>query len=111
MNHVKKTKSNASKQFQQMEEVSKLYFVALKHVNNHSVLHDSEETYDEYKEYLAKVREAWFQLDDLEKTIINNEYFYQDYPYWWEKIYSRSSFYRLKRISVAKFLEAFGYEA
>lgn len=91
----------------EIQEISKLYFVAMKHVNGKDVLHDSGELMDDYSRYIIRVRNAYQQLDDLEKSIINNEFFYEDYPNWWKKIFSRSTFFRLKKQSMLKFKEAF----
>ena len=58
--------------------------------------------------YIKKVKEAYSKLDALEQRIINNEFFFQEYPDWWRKTYSKSTFYRLKKQSMKNFLEAFG---
>ena len=57
--------------------------------------------------YVLKVKKAYEQLDPIDKDFINNEFFYQKYPYWWEKIYSKATYYRLKRKSMESFKEAF----
>ena len=57
--------------------------------------------------YVLKVKKAYEQLDPIDRDFINNEFFYQKYPYWWENIYSKTTFYRLKRKSMESFKEAF----
>ena len=57
--------------------------------------------------YVLKVKKAYEQLDPIDRDFINNEFFYQKYPYWWENIYSKTTFYRLKRKSMECFKEAF----
>lgn len=57
--------------------------------------------------YIKKVKEAYSKLDALEQRIINNEFFFQEYPDWWRKTYSKTTFYRLKKQSMLNFLEAF----
>lgn len=57
--------------------------------------------------YIKRVKEAYSKLDSLEQKIINNEFFFQDYPDWWRKTYSKTTFYRLKKQSMQDFLEAF----
>lgn len=56
--------------------------------------------------YLAKVEKAYNTLNDLEKNLINNEFFYQSYNQWWKPLYSKASFYRYKKEAMQKFLEA-----
>lgn len=56
--------------------------------------------------YLAKVEKAYSVLNDLEKNLINNEFFYQSYNQWWKPLYSKASFYRYKKEAMQKFLEA-----
>ncbi len=64
-----------------------------------------------YKEVFARhvkrVKDAYSKLDIVEQKMINNEFFYQDCPNWWRNIYSRSTFYRIKKNSMLHFLEAF----
>lgn len=60
-----------------------------------------------YSSYINKVQKAYDQLDPIGRDFINNEFFYQKYPFWWEKIYSKTTFYRLKRKSMESFKEAF----
>lgn len=56
--------------------------------------------------FLEKVEKAYKTLNDLEKNLINNEFFYQSYNQWWEPLYSKASFYRYKKEAMQKFLEA-----
>lgn len=59
--------------------------------------------------YLSKVEGAYHTLDERERNLINNEFFYQNYHDWWIGLYSKTSFYRFKRKAMLKFLEAFYY--
>ena len=60
--------------------------------------------------YLRKVESAYQSLNEREKNLINNEFFFQNYHDWWIGLYSKTSFYRFKRQAMLKFLEAFYYE-
>ena len=53
------------------------------------------------------VRNAYASLNREERTFINNEFFYQKYPYWWKDYYSFSSYRRTKYKSMTHFLEVF----
>ena len=57
--------------------------------------------------YLLKVQKAYNSLSENEKNLINNEFFYQSYTWWWKALYSKATFYRYKREAMRKFLEAF----
>lgn len=59
-----------------------------------------------YSSYLLKVQEAYETLNDLEKNLINNEFFYQSYNNWWKPLYSKATFYRYKKEAMRKFLRA-----
>lgn len=65
---------------------------------------------DAYATFVKRVKEAYDKLDMLEQRMINNEFFYQDYPDWWRNVYSKSTFYRIKKTSMLHFLEAFNGE-
>ena len=62
---------------------------------------------DDYDLYLSKVYKAFSVLNDAERNLINNEFFFQSYHYWWESIYSKATFYRYKKRAMLKFLGAF----
>ena len=64
----------------------------------------------DHQEYIAKVFKAFASLTELERNLINNEFFYQSYHNWWESIYSKATFYRYKKKEIVKFLGAF-YDA
>ena len=62
---------------------------------------------EESSEYLGKVFKAFDSLNETEKNLINNEFFFQSYHHWWESIYSKATFYRHKKRAMLKFLGAF----
>ena len=62
---------------------------------------------DSYIQYLEKVDKAFEALNENERNLINNEFFYQSYHNWWESIYSKATFYRYKKQAMMKFLGAF----
>ena len=61
---------------------------------------------DSYDSFLLKVQTAYDSLNDLEKNLINNEFFHQNYNQWWKPLYSKASFYRHKKEAMQKFLGA-----
>ena len=60
--------------------------------------------------YIHKVEEAYQALDERERNLINNEFFFQNYHDWWIGLYSKTSFYRFKRNAMLKFLEVFYHD-
>lgn len=46
-------------------------------------------------------------LDDVEKEIINNEFFFENYPFWWENIYPEKVFKKIKLSAMKNFIELF----
>lgn len=67
---------------------------------------DMQSEQDPYDSYLLKVQEAYELLNDMEKNLINNEFFHQNYNQWWKPLYSKASFYRYKKEAMTKFLGA-----
>ncbi|MGM9873336.1 MAG: MG284/MPN403 family protein [Bacilli bacterium] len=55
--------------------------------------------------FLCKLVDTSFNnLNFVSKQIINNEFFFNDYPYWWEKYYSKRYFLKLKKKAMNQFL-------
>ena len=59
-----------------------------------------------FDSFCLKVERAYESLNELERNLINNEFFYQSYNRWWETLYSKASFYRYKKEAMQKFLGA-----
>ena len=97
-----------SNQFQKLENeitgLASLYFQALTLVKGNSLL-------TRHHNLINTIREAYASLSSEERTIINNEFFYQKYPFWWKSTYSSSVFKKLKLKSMSHFLEEFYNEA
>ena len=61
-----------------------------------------------YATYAQRVETAYEELEDNQKRIINNDFFYQNsYPFWWETYFSKSSYYRIKKDAMKLFLRNF----
>ena len=95
---------------QEVEEIAKLYFIAMQIMKN-EVLSDSKGKPSDQQRYIIRVENAFESLTEIEKEFINNDFFYQAYPNWWKKYYTRSKYYLIKKRSMQSFLEAFEYEA
>lgn len=95
---------------QAIQEIAKLYFIALRKVREEG-LRDSMYEPSDYEKYISRVQNAFDSLTDIEKEFINNDFFYQAYPNWWMKYYTRYKYYSIRKQSMMSFLEAFEYEA
>lgn len=84
-----------------VEKIATKYFASLHRLSKTVKSKKSEAI------YIKRVKSAYETLDDLEKQFINNEFFYQEYPDWWKKRYSKTTYYRIKKKSMMDFLEAF----
>ena len=108
MNQLKRT---SFKNLNQMTlDIAEKFFIAKKmreETNKHLLAERSINEDNPYDSYLLKVQAAYDALDELEKNLINNEFFYQNYNRWWEPLYSKASFYRYKKEAMLKFLGAF----
>lgn len=96
--------SENQKLSEEIHKIAQMYFLALKADKN------DEETNLKNSLFIKKVENAFACLDGLEKSFINNEFFYQNYSEWWKNHFSRSSYYRLKRASMMHFKMAFEHE-
>lgn len=93
------------------ERVARRYFLARKiaQFNTDNLLSKQVEQTSNLtcQIYLTKVISAFEALNERERKIINNEFFFQGYDGWWKSIYSTSSFYRYKKQAMLRFLEVF----
>ena len=94
----------------EVAEIAKMYFLALRKIRDGG-LSDPSKDLSDYEKYIGRVQVAFDSLTDIEKEFINNDFFYQAYPNWWMKYYSKSKYYLIRKRSMASFLEAFEYEA
>ena len=99
-----KQKSNFKMLVRFISEIADLYFMALTRKPKETFSEVDEELND-YELFVVRVRKAYSRLNQQEKKIINNDFFYQEYPDWWKKLYTKSTYYRLKQKSMIRFKE------
>ena len=93
-----------------IEIVSERFFVARKmySMENGGLFAEKDlGSREECQLYIKKVFDAFSTLNESERNLINNEFFFQSYHNWWESIYSKATFYRYKKRAMVKFLGAF----
>ncbi len=117
-----KSETTVIKYDKQMFEVAQIYKRALakllregKSSPQDNMLFDPEENYSSYwslatKEYsddqkvIAKINFILASLESAVRDILWNEFFFQIDKFWWMRKYSRSTFYRLRKQAVNKFM-------
>lgn len=93
-----------------IENIASIYFVSKKKIEQmavNSFASGDVETLNPFNMIVKKVENAFSCLDEIEKTFINNDFFFEKYPYWWESIYPRCTYYRYKRKAMNHFLQAY----
>ena len=90
------------------EEVACRFFAAKKMqlLAKEEMIMEKDEDYSPYITYLKKIEQAYQSLSERERNLINNEFFFQNYRYWWVGFYSKATFYRFKKQAMLNFLEA-----
>lgn len=105
---MSKCKEGEKTPYEEAKEIARLYFVACRILEHGRTMNDSKEiTMNDCKSYIMRVKDAYNQLDLVDKRIINNDFFFNDYPGWWTGVYTKSTYYRLRSRSIKNFLEAF----
>ena len=91
-----------------MKAVAKNYFISRKIQElDELAMKDAEEIEKtQHSVYVRRIERAFNSLSREEQTFINNDYFYEAYPFWWLKQYPPSTYYRIKKKSVINFLKA-----
>lgn len=79
----------------QIEQIAHRYFTFLSKKHRHT----SNSIY-----YLNKVLNAYIPLSSIHKLVINNDFFFNDYPYWWTNKFTKEEYNSLKYQSMICFL-------
>lgn len=92
----------------QMQLVAKAFFVSRTKQNQIQHLSDIDcFDFDCHTSYVARVESIFEELTSQEKIIINNEYFFEEYPFWWIGTYSKRDFKKNKKKALVHFLRLF----
>ena len=57
--------------------------------------------------FCFKVETAYLSLSAPLKRIINNDFFYQEYPGWWKLLYSKNKYLKLRDKAIKEFMEIY----
>ena len=94
--------SNKRKE-QKLASIARIYL----HSIANKYLYSSIANNQRINSFRYAVELAYQSLDAPLQKIINNDFFYQDYPGWWKLLYSKSSYQKMRLLAVSKFLEVF----
>ena len=89
-------------------QLSKNYLSIQKAFLTHIISNNYLNFSNPFIQFCFDVENAFYSLPSPLRKIINNEFFYQDFPEWWKSIYSKKHFTQLKKIAIYKFMEAYG---
>ncbi|HNX16518.1 MAG TPA: hypothetical protein PKO28_04080 [Bacilli bacterium] len=95
---------------QEVEKIASMYFASKKQVKKmklYSFSSGDSDFDDPFVLMISRVEKAFSRLDNLDKIFINNDFFHENYPFWWENIYPKCTYYRYKRKAMVNFLKAY----
>ncbi len=92
-----------------MQEIANMFFTSKKFADITPKLYDVETdtSQNQYTLFIQKVHDAYETLDPLEQLFINNDFFYQNYPYWWMETYTKQNYAHYKKKAIIHFLRSF----
>ena len=93
----------------QIKQIAIRYMAALKKEDESYLSSGEKDELNLYQLYLLRIERAFSKLNELEKLVINNEYFFNDYYGWWEEIFTKKFFLKYKN-KVAKKFARYVYE-
>ena len=100
--------SQSYKNVKRMKAIRDNYFHCVNGLRNSLVLSDSnKKSRNLYESYISDVQNAIKAMDGVDKRIIRNEIFNIAQPMWWIPYYSKSTYYRLRKKAIERFLKCF----
>lgn len=91
---------NRKKKENKIQKIAHIYILSINHLSSNS-------RNQKLESFLSAVELAYSSLSAPLKRIINNDFFYQDYPGWWKLIYKKNNYQKLKALAIDNFLEIF----
>ncbi len=100
-------KKNHTQLINDVKEIATLYFYYQYKLRKKDGGGLASTNFEEYQATVDRIDLAFSFLEEDEKDIINNEFFYQSSPDWWELTYSKAEFNRKKDLAMTKFINYF----
>ena len=112
MSNSKSKPSRSHMHVLRMKQIASSYFHAKKMIDSKArSFSDSVKSGESiYSKFVDRVNRVFSKLDDMDKTIINNDFYYEDYQYWYTKYFSASTYYRLRNKAIKNFLALYNRE-
>lgn len=81
-------------------------YLSIIHLKENS-FSSSTHSLNSYSRFCVCVELAYMSLSAPLRRIINNDFFYQDYPGWWKLSYRKHQYLKLRELAIKKFMEAY----
>lgn len=94
-------------QTRKLKVIAQTYLSLIRVIKNLGMLPSYTQSLNAYCGFCANVEIAFLSLPTPLKRIINNDFFYQDYPGWWKLSYSKHQYLKLREQAIRKFMEAY----
>lgn len=94
---------NTKRKEQKIRNIAKIYLNSISPKNNNYSITKNQKILS----FQTAVELAYSSLSAPLQKIINNDFFYQDYPGWWKLIYKKNNYHKLRLLAIESFLEAF----
>ena len=100
------------KMIEELTDIASYYLLAKKTllIQKGGLSSGSNDSFNPYYLFIARVNRAFLQLDNLYKEILNNEFFVPCDRYWWQLYYPEKSFINLKIKAMRSFLRGYHEE-
>ena len=83
------------------------YFIAKESIYENSFAGEDFDYYNPLYIYYRDVEIAFSRLNSEEKLIIHNDYFVEHKDNWWNIVFTKEDYLRIKRNAIKKFLRIF----
>ncbi|HMM01034.1 MAG TPA: hypothetical protein PKC96_06865 [Bacilli bacterium] len=97
-----------SKEFKRLGAIYRIYKtrkkIADKGIERPNFYLAEEKTGDNEENFVALINNLLDEIPTKYALILKSDYFFLDEKNWWQKYYSRATYYRLKLISMKEFL-------
>lgn len=91
---------------QELTKIANNYLNFLKKKRNNIHFSNGEEDLV-YDHFIKRINYAYEKLPLFRRKIINNDFFYNDYPFWWEKYCSKDFYLEERKLAIRQFLKEF----
>ena len=104
-----KIQMSYKRKIEELDRIGMQYFTCKRNVlkKRLSCPDKSGEFTNPYLIFINRVNCAFSSLSPIEQNVINNDFFYQGYPNWWEANLSKPIYEKVKKEAIDKFLEHF----